>query len=174
MELKMTTMRTLSIALAVFGLAANVATASQFRLQTSDAEVYGSRAIERGEYAKAAEKLDLALELAGDAHMMRAPVLNNLCVAYTMQSDFEQAAEYCNEYVENGRELSLAFNNRGVVAAARGDYAMAVMNFEAALEENPADVIARDNLSLAQQRLAATEVETETLANSADEAQPKG
>lgn len=174
MEIQSTTLRISAIALVALGMAANVASASQFRLQTSDNEVYGTRAIERGDYADAADKLDLALELAGDAHMMRAPVLNNLCVAYTMQSELDEAAAYCDEYVANGRELSLAHNNRGVVAAARGNYAKAVMSFEAALEENPADVIARDNLRLAQQRLAATEGDSETLANSAEQSQPKG
>ena len=76
--------------------------------------------------------------------------------------------------MSNGRELSIALNNRGVVAAAQGDYSNAVANFEEALAENPADVVARDNLRLAQQRLAAVAEDGETLADASEDAQPKG
>jgi len=174
MKTQMTTLRTYAVALAALCVTSNALAASQFRMQTSDAEVYGTRAIERGEYAEATEKLDLALELVGDARMMRAPVLNNLCVAYTMKGDLEQANAYCDEYVSNGRELDIAYNNLGVVAAARGDYSRAVASFEAALEENPADVIVRDNLNLAQQRMAEVRGEKETLAGAAGKTQPTG
>ena len=174
MDSKMTILRTAAISVATLALAGTAAAADRFRLQASDAEVYGTRSIERGEYNEAAGKLDLALELAGDARMMRAPVLNNLCVAYTMQGELERADAYCDDYVANGRELDLAYNNRGVVAAARGDYAAAVANFEAALKQNPADVVARDNLRLAQQRLASVSGNGNTLANASAGEQPKG
>ena len=173
MESKMTTLRTITLSLLALGLAGNALAAGQFRMQTSDAEVYGTRAIERGDYTEAADQLDLALELAGDARMMRAPVLNNLCVAFTMKSELDQAAAYCDEYVTNGRELNIAFNNRGVVAAAQGNYADAVANFEAALDENPSDVVARDNLRLAQRRLADAGGSTETLAGSTADSRAK-
>jgi tetratricopeptide (TPR) repeat protein len=174
MDRKTTTLRIIAFTLLSIGLSGNAMAAEQFELLASDAEVYGTRAIERGEYAEAADKLGLALELAGNAHMMRAPVLNNLCVAYTMQQKLDQAAAYCDEYVANGRELSIAYNNRGVVSAAIGDFASAVANFEASLDENPADAVARKNLRLAQQRLASVGGNSEKLAGTSDDSQPKG
>ena len=158
-----TTLRTLSLGLALAtGLAfAGSAVAGQaFQLQTSEDEVYGTRFVEQGAFEEGTDRLKLALELAGTARMMRAPVLNNLCVAYTMESRLDEAQAYCNDYVSNGRELGLALNNRGVLNWARGDVQAAIADFEGAVSENGASQIAQQNLRLARQLVAARNIDS--------------
>jgi Flp pilus assembly protein TadD len=174
MSSKLTTIRTSLVGIAALFVSGAVMAAGNYQLQTSEAEVYGTRTIERGEFERGAEQLNLALSVAGDARMMRAPVLNNLCVAYTMKGQLEQANAYCNDSVANGRELDLAYNNLGVLAVAQGNLAAAISNFEAALSENKSDLIARQNLRLAQQQLASLEGDSEQLASTDAEARTAG
>lgn len=148
---------------AAAALAATGATAAEaFKLQPSEDELYGSRDLARGDYVKSAERFEMALELAGTARMMRGPALNNLCVAYTAQQKLEAAAEYCNAAVDNGRELGLALNNRGVMHIAAGDYAAALRDFEAAVTADGTPRVATGNLQLAQQRIAQLEARQDT------------
>ena len=151
-----TTLRTLSLALAASIALAGTAAAAEraFQLQTSEDEVYGTRFVEQGAFEEGADRLKLALELAGTARMMRAPVLNNLCVAYTMENRLDEANGYCNDYVSNGRELGLAFNNRGVLNIARGDLHAAIADFETAVNKHGASQIAQQNLQLARELVA--------------------
>ncbi|MFW2403124.1 MAG: tetratricopeptide repeat protein, partial [Gammaproteobacteria bacterium] len=78
-----------------------------------------------------------------------------LCVAYTMLRDFSKASEYCEASVESGWSRGIAFNNRGVMKAARGDYEGAQRDFQSAIEGRGADNVARRNLERARTTLIA-------------------
>jgi len=123
-----------------------------FALQTHKTEVYGTRDLESGDYDKAIIKLERWHRWAGNSQQLRAPVLINLCVAYTAKREFAAAEAFCDAAVENGRTLAVAYNNRGVMNAGRGDYLAAVADFESA-RNSGAQHIARDNLLLARTRL---------------------
>lgn len=125
-----------------------------FRLQTTDRALYGSREVDQGNFAAGAARLEKMLALAGSSRSLRQPALNDLCVAYTMLRDFEAAQARCQESVANGRSTGLALNNRGVMKIAAGEYDSGVQDFVAALEAGGASRVARENLSLAQQRVA--------------------
>ncbi|MGI9331001.1 MAG: hypothetical protein ACR2QB_09835 [Gammaproteobacteria bacterium] len=126
-----------------------------FSLQTHKTEVYGTRDLESGDYDQAISKLERWHRWARNSQLLRGPVLINLCVAYTAKREFAAAEEFCDAAVENGRSLAVAYNNRGVMNAARGDYLAAVMDFESARNRG-GQRIARDNLLLAQTRLRST------------------
>ena len=62
----------------------------------------GVRDIENGDYQKGIERLKARLGDSGQqAHSIRAPLLVDLCVGYTMARQFEEARRYCDEAVEN-------------------------------------------------------------------------
>lgn len=174
MNRQLTTIRTGLAGIAALLISGAVMAADNYQLQTSESEVYGTRTIERGEFERGAEQLNVALSVAGDARVLRAPVLNNLCVAYTMKGQLEQADAFCNDYVANGRELDLAYNNLGVLAIAQGNLPAAISSFEAAIRENSSDQIARQNLRRAQQQLASLEGSKEQLASADSEARSDG
>ncbi|MDJ0928827.1 MAG: hypothetical protein QNJ73_14405, partial [Gammaproteobacteria bacterium] len=136
------------------GAGTAVQAAEAFQLQTADADFYGVTELEAGQYDRGSERFELMLNLMGTAPSLRAPVLNNLCVTYIAQGRLEEGADYCNEAVANGRELGLALNNRGVMHARAGLYDAAVADFEAAIAARGTPDVARDNLRLAQRRVA--------------------
>ena len=117
-------------ALIVAGTTAQASEA--FQLQTANADFYGVTELEAGQYERGTERFEMMLNLMGTAPSLRAPVLNNLCVSYIVQGRLEEGADYCNEAVDNGRDLGLALNNRGVMHARAGLYDAAVADFEAA------------------------------------------
>jgi Tfp pilus assembly protein PilF len=132
-----------------------------FTLQTADQVLFGTEQVDRGRFEAGAARLETILELAGTSRQLRAPVLNDLCVAYTMLGNFAAAGQLCEENVRNGRDTGLALNNRGVFRIAAGDYAGAARDFAAAIEAGGAARVATANLQLAQARVAELRAEDE-------------
>ena len=120
--------------------------AQKLQLKTSDREVYGTREIESGAYAAGIEKLELALARAGTRHR-RAPILNNLCVAYVAIQDMESADIYCQLAVENGYNLDLAYNNRGVMNYVAGNIEACVQDLDLAVKLGLGYGVAKKNLA---------------------------
>ena len=118
--------------LATLGSGVNLASAAEgLQLKTSDREVYGTREIESGDYAAGIEKLELALERTV-TRRGKAPILNNLCVAYVATRDLESANTYCQMAVDNGYNLDLAYNNRGVMNYSAGNVEASIRDFDLA------------------------------------------
>jgi Flp pilus assembly protein TadD len=103
----------------------------RYELRAHDADVYGKYALLDGNIDVSIERLEKRLAGAR-AHSFRAPLLINLCAAYTMKRDFVKAEERCDAAIENGWNAKMAYNNRGIMHVARGDYLAAVDDFEAA------------------------------------------
>ena len=100
--------------------AATVATASEpMQLRTDRTEVRGTHEVESGNYQAGIQKLQATLLRTSKAQG-RAPILNNLCVAYIATQDLDNAFDYCEQAVQNGRNLSVAYNNRGVLKVVTG------------------------------------------------------
>ncbi len=90
-------------------------------MRMSDQDVWGVRELESGNIDTGIERLERRLELYSANRRRKAPILIDLCVAYTLKRSFENAANYCNAAVENGRDRGLAYNNRGVFHYLNGD-----------------------------------------------------
>lgn len=144
----------LTLAGSIAGISSAAAQAPAFVLQTTDRAMYGTRQVDEGRFADGAERLEKMLAVAGSSRKLRAPALNDLCVAYTMLGELDAAAARCEASVANGRELGIALNNRGVQRVAAGDYEGGVRDFFAALEAGGARLAAEQNLALAQDRIA--------------------
>jgi hypothetical protein len=135
---------------AVITLAAclNPAYAAQnLQLRTADREVYGTREIESGDYAAGIKKLELALERTV-TRPGRAAILTNLCVAYVATQDLQSAGTYCQLAVDNGYDLDLAYNNRGVMNYIAGDVEAGIQDFELASKLGLGYGVATRNLDL--------------------------
>ena len=144
----------------LFGFCAAVAHAEQaFEMMTHPAEVYGVQNIVNGEVNKGVERLETRLGSDHQPQSVRAPVLIDLCVGYTMLKDFEKASEACNQAVDIGWYSGMAYNNRGVLKIAQGDYEAAIKDFSRAIEKSGADRIAGRNRDHAVERLAAINAE---------------
>lgn len=105
---------------------------SSLQLKTSIQEVNGVREIEAGDYQTGIRKTEAYLNKL-KVMSVRAPYLNNLCVAYIAQEDFDKAPGVCDESVKANRESAIALNNRAVlhylkgnVVASRADMTKAV------------------------------------------------
>lgn len=130
------------------------AQAGSLRMQLSDSGAYGERALLNGDYAEAARRLEYALELAGEARSLRAPILNDLCIAYTLLGQTERALARCDAAVAAGRDRGRALNNRAVARIAAGDVDGAAADLRAALTAPGAPAAARVNLRLVTQPIA--------------------
>ena len=160
MKQTLTTGSCMLAALLVMG--ATVAQASDpFEIVPHEMDVYGARYIDSGEYEKAVERLKTRLGGPRQAHSLRAPVLIDLCVGYTMLKQFDEADQYCSEAVDVGWYRGLALNNRGVMKIAQGNYEAAIADFQAATEASGAKAVSQRNLDRAQQSLAARRAESD-------------
>lgn len=100
-------------------VSANVNTSS-LQLKTSIQEVNGVREIEAGDYTRGIAKTKANLSKV-TVTSLRAPLLNNLCVAYIAQQDFQNAKQACDESVATGQNSDIALNNRAVFHYATGN-----------------------------------------------------
>lgn len=139
--------------------AAFSATASQssaidnLQLKTSVEDVNGVREIETGDYQHGITRTLAALEKT-TVPALRAPLLNNLCVAHIALGQSEEAEAACNEAVNAGSRNALAFNNRAILNYLRNDSKACVEDMEKAqalgrynrvIQKN-AEFIAQQNL----------------------------
>ena len=142
------------LAALALGTAASADPAEPFEVMMHGDDVYGARDIEAGNYARGVERLESRLGGSLQAYSSRTPIIIDLCAGYTMLEQFEEATRFCDEAVENGWSAGLALNNRGALHVAKGDYELAIRDFQAALRANGADAIARRNLERVQVRIA--------------------
>ncbi|MDM3871402.1 hypothetical protein QSV34_08545 [Porticoccus sp. W117] len=119
------------------------------QLRTSDREVHGTREVEAGNYDAGIAKLHKALENTGSS-LRRAPILNNLCVAYVASGQLENAQAYCDLAVESGFEQSVAHNNRGVLNFVLGNFDASVKDLETATKVGSQKLYVERNLDLAK------------------------
>ncbi len=154
--------RTLLVAVAAAGLGTTAAASEgAFEVTTAEQEVYGTRAVEAGDFDAGIDKLLKALAIAGDLRSMRAPVLVNLCAAYTAKRDFSNARNYCDEAVSNGWLLGVAYNNRAVLSVVTGNYGLALEDFRESIRNRGAVAVASRNVTRTEARLAALSREPE-------------
>ncbi len=118
-------------------------------IRTADVEVWGTREVESGDYHKGIEKLKTRLNPSGVSNF-QAPILINLCVAYTATHDYENATRFCNRAIDNGYNLGLAYNNRGVLHYLTGNVDASIADFEKAGELARRYGIAKRNLARVQ------------------------
>ena len=121
--------------------------ASGLQLKTDDREVYGTREVEAGEYAAGIAKLEIALQRTG-ARVEKSPILNNLCVAYVATGELEKADTHCRMAVDTGYNLSLAYNNRGVMNYVAGDIEASIRDFDLSVKLGYGYGVATENLAL--------------------------
>jgi Flp pilus assembly protein TadD len=126
-----------------------------FEVMMHKDDVYGARAIESGDYALGIERLRKRLDSGAQSNSVRSPIVIDLCAGYTMLKNFEDAERYCDEAIAIGWNSGLAYNNRGALNIARGDYMTAINDFQAALDANGADAVARRNLQRVETKVAA-------------------
>lgn len=127
---------------------------SPFELVTHPTNVYGVDKVASGDLEIGIKRLNMRLGSETQARSVRAPILIDLCVGYTMLKEFEAASKACNQAVDIGWYSGLAYNNRGVLNIAKGDYEAAIRDFQAAIDESGADRVAGRNLDRATERLA--------------------
>lgn len=144
----------LAVAILLVLITSPVQAESRFELVTHPADVYGANDVANGEIEKGIQRLNKMLGSDRQAHSVRVPILIDLCVAYTMLKDFDAATEACDAAVETGWFAGLAYNNRGVLNVAKGDYQAAQSDFESAISKRGADKLARRNLDRTIERVA--------------------
>lgn len=142
-----------------------------FEMKMHDADIYGSRDVEAGNYSQGIQKLESLLARGSMASSRKIAVLSDLCVAYTMVRELEKASEVCDQAVAIGWSSGLALNNRGVFNIARGDYQAAIADFQEATGERGGGLIASRNLDRATDRVLAMQAqEMPVMANVSDPA----
>ena len=105
----------------------SVSNAEAWELRTAPDTVPGTHEIESG-------KIDKAIRLSNAwlPHVDRrkkVAVLNNLCIGYILNKEFDQAEEYCDRAVQRHNYKIVSYNNRGVLKALQLDYEGAVEDF---------------------------------------------
>lgn len=103
------------------------ANADGWELRTSLDAVPGTIEIESGEIDKAIRISKI--RLAHVSQQQKVAVLANLCIAYILNKDFDQAEDYCGKAVKQQNDRAVSYNNRGVLKALQGDLDGAVEDF---------------------------------------------
>ncbi|GGD52213.1 tetratricopeptide repeat protein [Lacimicrobium alkaliphilum] len=116
-------------------------------LKTSYQDVPGVRNIEAGQYQTGIQKLKTLL---GNTRLpeLTAPAHINLCVAYTALGQINNAEAFCDMAIKqhsSKRDLSIAYNNRGVLHYVQGKTEQGLKDMQIATELNPANSLAVRN-----------------------------
>lgn len=127
----------------------------KFQSLLHETDLYGVEDVANGRYQRGIERLEKRVGGNSAPHKTRVPALIDLCAAYTMNKQFEQARQACDAAVDSGWYSGYAYNNRGTYNIAIGNYEAAVRDFQAAVDGRGAEDIARANLEYAQERLVA-------------------
>ena len=118
-------------------------------LHSSDLLNQGIRALRQGNMERAISSLERFLK-EPVSKRNRVAAHNNLCIAYQYVGDLEAAVEQCSIAIKLNPKYWQAYNNRGNVHLAGGAYEAAKADYQLALEINPKDKAARENLKLTQ------------------------
>jgi hypothetical protein len=71
-----------------------------------------------------------------------------------MKANYDAATQFCNEAVETGWSSDLAYNNRGVLKIALGQYEAARQDFDKAAGGLGGSAVARRNMKRVNVRIA--------------------
>lgn len=113
-------------------------------LKTSIEEVNGVRDIEAGAYQKGIDKTTAALSKLTVASQ-RAPLLNNLCVAYLAVEQYQLADEACNSAVNANQNNPISLNNRAVYHYLTGNITASLADLKLAAEGNGLKALIANN-----------------------------
>jgi tetratricopeptide (TPR) repeat protein len=161
-------LRGCAVALAIAVFMILQASAESFEIQIHETEVSGTRDLEAGNYQKALERLEKTLTSGSRmAHSKKIAVLSNLCLAYTMVGRYQAASDSCEQAIATGWSASLAYNNRGILNIAQGNYAAAIGDFRKGSTKGSGRRISAKNLALAEERLFAIQQSSKKPASTA-------
>ncbi|MCC7259351.1 MAG: tetratricopeptide repeat protein [Gammaproteobacteria bacterium] len=125
------------------------------QMQLHWAEISGVRQLEFGNYERGVQRLEARLAVA-PLPSLRAPILIDLCVGYTLLKQFDDAEAACDAAIATGHYEGMAFNNRGVVHMLQGRHEAAMADFRTA-RGNFSNTLARANIERAGEQIAAIE-----------------
>lgn len=87
-----------------------------------------SKQLDKGNYQVAIKRLERRVQNETPDSDIQ---LTNLCTAYVVTGEYEQAKDICDRAVEaNGDFVGTAYNSRGVLKSLQGDYIEAMQDFE--------------------------------------------
>ena len=111
-------------------LASSTASAESWELRPAAGDVPGSAEIEAGRIEDAISILLLELETyTSGTHLA---VIENLCVAYAMNLEYDVAMRYCDRAARHSMASASTLNNRGVLRAVMNDHRGAMQDFRRA------------------------------------------
>jgi tetratricopeptide (TPR) repeat protein len=153
-------MRTLlTTALLLSGLALSSATTlakdNVIHMMTMPTAVRGTDDIESGNITAAILKSER--ETQSSLTTRRAAAFTNLCIGHAKRGDLATALEYCDQSVDQGRDLWMAYVNRGAVHYLMGNYSNSVSDLERAKALRSTAIEVRGNLARATRSYAAAQ-----------------
>lgn len=133
---------TSSISRSITGFAIAVTVTAAFAaeplvMQAMEEYVHGSDEIAKGEYEQAIVRSLSAVDRGGNKSRISA--ITNLCIAYTMTRQYEQATDYCDRAVDFGQYEWITLNNRAVLNYLKQDFQASVDDLNLAVATGRAD-----------------------------------
>ena len=155
----MATLRSTSLLLTLFaGLTFTASNAvaetyqgQSLKLKTSVQDVNGVREIESGDYEKGIRKTLAALNLSS-VTSLRAPLLNNLCVAHIASGNMTTAKQSCDDAVSAAHGSAIAYNNRAVLNCLTSQPQACKADLERAKQLNARNPLIEHNLEAASEQ----------------------
>ncbi|NIL93034.1 MAG: hypothetical protein GTO71_00995 [Woeseiaceae bacterium] len=136
-------------------------TASAYEVRVMTGEGSESKALDRGDYDLAIERLELRTKSDSPTIDIQ---LTNLCTAYVVTSQFDKARDVCDRAIEaDGDFVGTAYNSRGVLNALTGDYIAALDDFAMAADQSnyPKPRVYFGDKAPSMQRFGTTTVDVE-------------
>lgn len=155
----MATLRSKSLFLALFagltftasGTMAETYQGQTLKLKTSAQDVNGVREIESGNYEKGIRKTLAALNLSS-VSSLRAPLLNNLCVAHIASGNMTIARQSCDDAVRAAQSSAIAYNNRAVLNCLTSQPQACKADLEKAKQLNTRNPLIKHNIEAASRQ----------------------
>lgn len=122
-----------------------------FKLKTSIQEVNGVREIESGDYENGIRRTLAALNLSS-VMSLRAPLLNNLCVAHIASGNMSTAKQSCNDAVTAAQSSAIAYNNRAVFHCLTSQPVACKADLEKAQQLSADNPLIKHNIETASQQ----------------------
>ena len=129
------------------------ASADTIYLNTSGPVAKGAAALKAGNLDEAI-RLSLKATKKSQPAKRRAVAHNNLCIAYYLKRDYDEAVGHCDASIRAKRNFWQAYVNRGNAYLEMGDADRAVGDYERARKINPKLDVIDENLELAQAQQA--------------------